>query len=105
MTLRGLFGIAVVFWGMVARGDGGQRLRLASIAPEGTAWAREIYAFGRDVSTQTSGALQVKWYMGGIAGDDVEMGHRMERGQLEGGGSAGHLCERLSPTLRALRVA
>jgi TRAP-type transport system periplasmic protein len=79
-------------------------LRMASIAPEGTGWARELKSFARDVETQTRGAVHIKWYLGGIAGDDVQAGERIRRDQLDGTASGGMLCERLSPHMRAIHA-
>jgi TRAP-type C4-dicarboxylate transport system substrate-binding protein len=79
-------------------------LRLASVAPDGTAWARELKAFARDVSQQTNESLQVKWYLGGIAGDDLIAANRIQKDQLDGLGSGGMLCERVSPIMRAVHM-
>jgi TRAP-type C4-dicarboxylate transport system substrate-binding protein len=79
-------------------------LRMATPAPDGTAWARELKAFSREVAATTDGAVQVKWYLGGVAGDEVEIGERIRRGQLDGLASGGMLCERLAPTMRALHI-
>jgi TRAP-type C4-dicarboxylate transport system substrate-binding protein len=78
-------------------------LRMASVSPEGTAWARELRAFARDVSTSIP-SMQVKWYLGGIAGDEVMVAERIKRDQLDGIGSGGMLCERISPTMRAVHM-
>jgi TRAP-type C4-dicarboxylate transport system substrate-binding protein len=77
---------------------------MAGIAPEGTAWAREVRAFAREVEQTTHGQLKVKWYLGGIAGDDTQMADRMTREQLDGAASAGPLCLKVAPSLRVLRV-
>jgi len=79
-------------------------LRIATIAPDGTGWARELRAFAREVETSTGGALRIKFYFGGVAGDDVRAAERIARDQLDGLASGGILCERLSPSMRALRV-
>jgi TRAP-type C4-dicarboxylate transport system substrate-binding protein len=79
-------------------------LRLATVAPDGTAWARELKAFSRDLEVQTQGELSAKWYFGGIAGDDVQVGERIQRGQLDGVASGGMLCQALSPSMRVMRV-
>jgi len=79
-------------------------LRFASVAPEGTAWAHELRRIGRDVERATDGVVKLKWYFGGIAGDDVQTGERMAKGQLDGVASGGHLCTRLAPAMRVLRV-
>jgi TRAP-type transport system periplasmic protein len=79
-------------------------LRLASVGPEGTAWARELKAWARDLETESGGAVKVKWYLGGIAGDELEMLQRMKRRQLDGVASGGPICERTAPSIRAMRV-
>jgi TRAP-type C4-dicarboxylate transport system substrate-binding protein len=78
-------------------------LRMAVIAPDGTAWARELKAFALDVEQATAGKVRIKWYMGGIAGDEVSVLERIKRGQLDG--TAGSItCSNLAPSLRVTRV-
>jgi TRAP-type C4-dicarboxylate transport system substrate-binding protein len=92
----------LLFWGEVARSDE-TTLRMAAIAPEGSAWARELHALSREVAIQTSGTVKLKWYLGGIAGDELTALERARRGQLDG--LAGALfCERLAPSLWITRI-
>ncbi len=87
-----------------AGGDEPIVLRMAAIAPEGTGWARELKAMARDFETATHGSVRMKWYLGGIAGDETAALSRIRRGQLDG--AAGALfCGGLSPTLAVTRVA
>jgi TRAP-type C4-dicarboxylate transport system substrate-binding protein len=79
-------------------------LRLGSEVPEGTAWAREGHAFSRDVEALTGGRVRLKWYLSGIAGDELQMADRIRRDQLDGVGSGGMLCNRLAPSLRITRL-
>jgi TRAP-type C4-dicarboxylate transport system substrate-binding protein len=79
-------------------------LRMAAIAPDGTSWARELKAFARGVESETGGALRVKWYLGGVAGDESEELSRIRRDQLDGGAGA-MICELLAPSLSVTRVA
>ncbi len=79
-------------------------LRMATAAPEGTAWAREIHAMSREVEQLSNGMVRLKWYLGGIAGDELQMGERMKRDQLDGVASGGMLCRRLAPSMRVLGV-
>jgi TRAP-type C4-dicarboxylate transport system substrate-binding protein len=79
-------------------------LRLASAAPDGTSWAREFRAFERDVEAHTRGEVKIKWYLNGIAGEELVVAERIERGQLDGTGSGGPMCLRLSPTMRVTRL-
>jgi TRAP-type C4-dicarboxylate transport system substrate-binding protein len=78
-------------------------LRMAGVAPEGTMWAREVKQLARDVEAGTDGAVLMKWYLGGIAGDELTIVDRIRRGQLDGEAGAG-FCERLAPSLRVLRL-
>ena len=80
-------------------------LRLASVAPDGTAWARELRAFGREVAATTHDNVQIKWYFSGIAGDELQSHERVQRDQLDGIISGGMLCQRLSPSMRATGMA
>ncbi len=79
-------------------------LRMASIVPPGTAWAREMEAFSRDVALLTGGHVHVKWYLGGIAGDDLTAGKRVERDQLDGVGAGAWQCERWAPSIKVTRL-
>ncbi|HEX8950691.1 MAG TPA: TRAP transporter substrate-binding protein DctP [Polyangia bacterium] len=80
------------------------QLRFAAIAPEGTGWAREIRAFAREIETASNGRLSMRAYLGGIAGDDAEMGRRMRKDQLDGALSAGMLCQEVAPAFAVFRV-
>jgi TRAP-type C4-dicarboxylate transport system substrate-binding protein len=80
------------------------RLRIATAAPDGTSFAREFRAFARDVEATTHGEVTVKWYFGGIAGDENEVVGRIRRDQLDGIASAGVVCAQLAPTMIATRL-
>jgi TRAP-type C4-dicarboxylate transport system substrate-binding protein len=79
-------------------------LRFATIAPDGTEWARLSRSFSREVEQATEGNVVVKWYFGGIAGDEQGMIDRVRRGQLDGVASGGMMCQRLAPSMRVMRI-
>jgi TRAP-type C4-dicarboxylate transport system substrate-binding protein len=79
-------------------------LRLSTVAPDGTSWARELRAFGRELSDATNGEVTTKWFFGGIAGSDTESLERVKRDQLDGIGSGGVGCSKLSPSFAALHL-
>lgn len=79
-------------------------LRMGTVAPEGTSWARELHAIAREVDSGSHHALGIKWYFGGIAGDDVQAADRIRKGQLDGIASGGMLCDQISPLMRAAHV-
>ena len=99
--MRFLFGLL-----LLSRVAGAEEvtLRVGTVVPDGTSWAREIKAMARNVETNTAGAVHLKVYMGGIAGDELEMMERVHRGQLDGLLSAGMACETVAPSLRVARV-
>ncbi|HXU73016.1 MAG TPA: TRAP transporter substrate-binding protein DctP [Polyangia bacterium] len=78
-------------------------LRMAAIAPDGTEWARALKAYANEVETASKGELRMKWYLGGMAGDELAALDRVKRGQLDGEAGA-IFCQRLAPTLRVARV-
>lgn len=98
---------AVVLLALVAapaRAEPQVKLRFATIAPEGTGWAREVKAFAREIESQSGGRISMHAYLGGIAGDDSEMGRRMRKDQLDGALSAGMLCQEVVPSFVIYRV-
>ncbi len=76
-------------------------LRVGTLVPDGTGWARELKAFAREVE---DGAHQrVKFYWSGIAGDEKQMVERVRRGQLDGIAGAA-VCTELAPSLQVTRL-
>jgi TRAP-type C4-dicarboxylate transport system substrate-binding protein len=79
-------------------------LRMAAIAPEGTEWARAMKAFAADVETASKGELRIKWYLSGMAGDELQALERVRHGQLDGEAGA-IFCQQLAPSVRIARIA
>jgi TRAP-type C4-dicarboxylate transport system substrate-binding protein len=77
--------------------------RLATSAPDQTSWAKELRAFARDVESSTDGQLAIKWYFGGMAGDEREAMERVAKAQLDGLAS-GIICGTVAPSMKALNV-
>jgi TRAP-type C4-dicarboxylate transport system substrate-binding protein len=78
---------------------------MATIAPDGSAWGHELRSFGADLERRTAGRVRVKWYFGGIAGTDLEIGERIRRGQLDAAASGGPLCIEAMPSMRVLQFS
>ena len=78
-------------------------LRLATIAPQGSGWAREFSAWARDVEAGTQGAVRVKMYYSAIGGDEFTVLDRIKREQLDGA-IGSESCTRLAPSLRVTRI-
>ena len=80
-------------------------IRLATAAPEGSSWARELATFSRAIDTRTKGAVKLKIYYGGKAGNELEAKQRVDKGQLDGVMSGGMMCNAVIPSMNVLRVA
>ena len=78
-------------------------LRLATIAPTGTGWAREFSAWGRDIEAGTHGNVRVKIYFSAIGGDEFTVLDRIKREQLDGA-IGSESCVRLGPSLKVTRI-
>jgi TRAP-type C4-dicarboxylate transport system substrate-binding protein len=79
-------------------------IRLSSIAPEGTGYARQLRAFASETLAETDGRVRIKLYFNAVAGDEYQAWQRVERGQLDAVASAAMLCERLAPSMRVMRL-
>ncbi len=93
-TLAGLLADMVTAWA-----EAQAILKRASVAPEGTSWAREVRAIARDVEAATDGSVKMKWYLGGMLGDDPRVMKRIEDGEIDGTASASIACVRAAPSL------
>jgi TRAP-type C4-dicarboxylate transport system substrate-binding protein len=80
-------------------------LRLASVAPEGSAWANLLRDWARELDTVTAGQVRVRWYFSGIAGDELETLDGINKGHLDGIASGGMICERVAPSLKVQGLA
>lgn len=60
--------------------------KIASLAPDGSVWAKRFKEFAQEVEKETNGEVGFKIYPGGVMGDDRAMYRKMRIGQLHGGG-------------------
>lgn len=59
--------------------------KVATLAPEGTAWMREMRAAAEGIKTRTEGRVEIKYYPGGVMGNDATVMRKIRVGQLQGG--------------------
>ncbi len=58
-------------------------IKLATLAPEGSAWYRILEQMGEDWRKATDGAVTLRIYGGGVVGDEKAMIRKMRVGQLQ----------------------
>lgn len=88
MTLmsKTLLALAIV---LAATNADAAPIKIATIVPDGTAWMREMRAAGEAIKTKTEGRVEIKYYPGGVMGDDATVLRKIKIGQLQGGAFTG----------------
>jgi TRAP-type C4-dicarboxylate transport system substrate-binding protein len=61
------------------------RLKVASMAPDGTLWMKELQKAASDVEKRTEGRVSFRFYPGGTMGADEAVLRKIRIGQLQGG--------------------
>ncbi|MED5534097.1 MAG: TRAP transporter substrate-binding protein DctP [Pseudomonadota bacterium] len=64
-------------------------LKVASVAPDGSSWMREMRAGADEIRDRTEGRVLIKFYPGGVMGNDNQVLRKIRIGQLHGGAFAG----------------
>ena len=62
-----------------------QVIKIATVAPDGSAWMRELRAAAAEVASGTQNRVTIKYYPGGVMGSDTVVLRKMRLGQLQGG--------------------
>ena len=60
-------------------------LKIATLAPAGTAWMKEMKAGAKLIKQRTEGRVKLKFYPGGVMGNDQSVHRKIRIGQLHGG--------------------
>lgn len=60
-------------------------LKIATIAPEGSQWMKDMRASAKEIRQRTEGRINVKYYGGGVMGNDKKVLSRIRIGSLQGG--------------------
>src|SRR5215470_3918697 len=59
-------------------------VKIASLAPDGSAWAKIMQEGGRKMSDRTGGRVTVKYFFSGSQGDERDVVRKMKLGQIDG---------------------
>ena len=80
-----LLPLLLIVFGYAGAASAQQVIKIATLAPDGSAWMRELRTAAAEVNTGTAGRVQVKYYPGGVMGSDTVVIRKMRLGQLQGG--------------------
>jgi len=76
---------AILFLSIWAASTSAQTLKIATVAPEGSSWMNDMRAGAKAISDHTGGRVKIKFYGGGVQGNDRQVQRKMRTGQLHGG--------------------
>src|SRR5689334_19121744 len=87
MKLRNPFALALL--GLAGSVQAATTMKIATVAPDGTAWMREMRAGADALKKRTEGRVEIKYYPGGVMGDEPSVLRKIKIGQLQGGAFTG----------------
>ncbi|MGB5265466.1 MAG: TRAP transporter substrate-binding protein DctP, partial [Polyangiales bacterium] len=69
-----------------ASADAKTVIRFATIAPGGSTFGKILRAWGRSLSKETQGRVELRYYSGGSQGDERDFIRKMRAGQMDAAG-------------------
>lgn len=81
--------VSVVALALAASSAHAATIKIATVAPDGTAWMREMRAAGDAIKQKSEGRVEIKYYPGGVMGDSATVLRKIKIGQLQGGAFTG----------------
>jgi len=79
-------------------------VKMATLAPEGSSWYRVLQEMGEEWRKASDGAVTLRIYPGGIAGDEDAMIRKMRVGQIQAAAITGIGLAYLEPSFYALHI-
>jgi len=77
------------------------QLKIATLAPDGSFWMKEMHKAAGDIEKATSGRVKLRLYPGGTMGNDQAVMRKMRIGQLQGGMVTGQSLANITRDLQA----
>jgi len=79
-------------------------LKIATLAPAGTTWMKEMKQGASDIKKMTEGRVKLKFYPGGVMGNDKSVHRKIKIGQLHGGAFTSGGLSHVFPEIQALSL-
>lgn len=94
------FIIALVVLGLLAaQSVSATTIKIATVAPEGSSWMQKMRAGAVEIKTRTAGRVLLKFYGGGVMGNEKSVFRKMRVGQLQGGAFTGGGLSKMVPDM------
>jgi len=81
-TLVSLLAVPLLVFGLSANAA---QIKIATMVPENTEWMKQMKAAGKVIDERTGGRVKLKFYGGGIMGNESQVLGKVRFGQLNGG--------------------
>jgi len=92
------FGLVVVALFLSSVGNA-TVLKVATIAPEGSSWMKEMRASAKEIQEKTDGRVVIKYYGGGIMGNAGKVLGKIRIGSLQGGAFTPSALQKIYPEI------
>lgn len=80
-----LIALVIVSMSVVTGVAGATQLKIATVAPEGSGWMQSMRLAAGEIKSKTNGRVEIKFYAGGVMGNDKKVLRKIRIGQLQGG--------------------
>ena len=81
--------VMVVFMVMLANEAQAKLFKIATLSPEGSIWMQKLQEGASELSEKTGNRVTIRYYPGGVMGDDKAVLRKIQIGQLQGGALVG----------------
>ena len=79
-------------------------LKIATVAPAGTTWMKEMKKGAKNILKATDGRVKIKFYPGGVMGNDKSVHRKIKVGQLHGGAFSSGALAHIDPAIQSLSL-
>ena len=79
-------------------------ISVATVAPDGSLWMKEMHKLDEKLREKTDGHVRLKFYPGGVAGDDKTVIEKIKGGQFAAAGLTGVGLGEIVPAFRVMEI-
>ena len=83
---------------------GAQKIKLATLVPDGSIWDRTLKEMGAQWQKDTGGKVSLRIYAGGVAGDETDMARKLKIGQIHAGLFTASGLGQIEPAFRIFEI-
>ncbi|MCK4865944.1 MAG: TRAP transporter substrate-binding protein DctP, partial [Gammaproteobacteria bacterium] len=69
-------------------------IKIATLSPDGTSWMKKMRSAAKEIATRTDNRVKIKFYPGGVMGNENSVLRKMRINQLQGAAVTGGALER-----------